>query len=226
MSPCPSHRGRVGCNRVLRRYPARGRVMSRHGAAAFVAGRSSASEYRGRPRILCSRAASPRRWLAEGHAGTEGRRLVRTALLLRGERRGRRRGRAEPAHHERPAPLQPDRQGCPTAPAAPISSSSTGLGSKATSPRHMKKGSGNKNLKIVDLGARIPQDKLFEGSCHHDHGDGARPRPRQGPARLAQSGLRDHSGRGHPRRAEGSRPGATPRATTAARPSTSRSCRS
>ena len=37
----------------------------------------------------------------------------------------------------------------------------------------MKKGSGNKNLKIVELGARIPQDKLFEGSCHHDHGDGA-----------------------------------------------------
>lgn len=37
----------------------------------------------------------------------------------------------------------------------------------------LKRGSGNKNLKIVDLGSLIPPDRLFEGSCHHDHGDEA-----------------------------------------------------
>jgi ABC-type Zn uptake system ZnuABC Zn-binding protein ZnuA len=47
-----------------------------------------------------------------------------------------------------------------------------GIGLEGDKPEGMKKGSGNKNLKIVELGARIPEDQLLEGSCHHDHGDG------------------------------------------------------
>ncbi|MCE9565093.1 MAG: zinc ABC transporter substrate-binding protein [Planctomycetes bacterium] len=47
-----------------------------------------------------------------------------------------------------------------------------GIGLEGDKPTKIKKGSGNKNLKIIELGARIPQDKLCEGSCTHDHGDG------------------------------------------------------
>jgi ABC-type Zn uptake system ZnuABC Zn-binding protein ZnuA len=36
----------------------------------------------------------------------------------------------------------------------------------------LKRGSGNRDLKIVDLGGRIPQAELLEGACHHDHGPG------------------------------------------------------
>jgi ABC-type Zn uptake system ZnuABC Zn-binding protein ZnuA len=47
-----------------------------------------------------------------------------------------------------------------------------GLDLEGSKPLNMKKGSGNKNLKIIELGAKIPEDKLCEGSCCHDHGDG------------------------------------------------------
>lgn len=47
-----------------------------------------------------------------------------------------------------------------------------GLGLERDKPEGMKKGSGNKSLKIVELGDRIPEKNLCEGSCHHDHGDG------------------------------------------------------
>src|SRR4051794_41056914 len=47
-----------------------------------------------------------------------------------------------------------------------------GLGLERDKPESMKKGSGNKSLKIVELGDRIPEKNLCEGSCHHDHGDG------------------------------------------------------
>ena len=43
-----------------------------------------------------------------------------------------------------------------------------GIGLEGDKPESMKKGSGNKNLKIVELGSRIPEDKLFEGSCQHE----------------------------------------------------------
>jgi ABC-type Zn uptake system ZnuABC Zn-binding protein ZnuA len=36
----------------------------------------------------------------------------------------------------------------------------------------LKRGSGNRDLKIVDLGGRIPAADLLEGACHHDHGPG------------------------------------------------------
>lgn len=47
-----------------------------------------------------------------------------------------------------------------------------GLSLEGDKPEKMKKGSGNKSLKIIELGAKIPEDRLCEGSCHHDHGDG------------------------------------------------------
>jgi ABC-type Zn uptake system ZnuABC Zn-binding protein ZnuA len=47
-----------------------------------------------------------------------------------------------------------------------------GLGLERDTPERMKKGSGNRSLKIVELGARIPEANLCEGSCTHDHGDG------------------------------------------------------
>jgi ABC-type Zn uptake system ZnuABC Zn-binding protein ZnuA len=36
----------------------------------------------------------------------------------------------------------------------------------------LKRGSGNRELNIADLGGRIPQGELLEGSCQHDHGPG------------------------------------------------------
>jgi zinc transport system substrate-binding protein len=47
-----------------------------------------------------------------------------------------------------------------------------GLGLEGEKPETLKRGSGNPKLKIVDLGSLVPQDKLLEGSCHHDHKDG------------------------------------------------------
>jgi len=47
-----------------------------------------------------------------------------------------------------------------------------GIGLEGDNPTKIKKGSGNKNLKIIELGARIPENQLCEGSCTHDHGDG------------------------------------------------------
>jgi ABC-type Zn uptake system ZnuABC Zn-binding protein ZnuA len=44
-----------------------------------------------------------------------------------------------------------------------------GLGLERARPEDMKKGSGNKNLKLVELGAKIPAGKLLAGSCNHDH---------------------------------------------------------
>ena len=88
----------------------------------------------------------------------------------------------------------------------PTCSSSTASDWKATSPTD-EEGQREQELKIVELGGAIPADKLFEGSCHHDHGDGRDARARQRPARLAQPGLRDPASRGHPRRVEGGRPG-------------------
>ena len=36
----------------------------------------------------------------------------------------------------------------------------------------MKRGSGNRKLNLIDLGSRIPEDKLMLGECHHDHAAG------------------------------------------------------
>ena len=36
----------------------------------------------------------------------------------------------------------------------------------------LKRGSGNRGLKVVALGGRIPADRLLEGECHHDHAAG------------------------------------------------------
>jgi ABC-type Zn uptake system ZnuABC Zn-binding protein ZnuA len=49
-----------------------------------------------------------------------------------------------------------------------------GLGLDEETAEKLKNGSNNPNLKIVELGERIPKDKLLEGNCHHDHhgGDG------------------------------------------------------
>src|SRR5262245_23822583 len=46
-----------------------------------------------------------------------------------------------------------------------------GLGLEGDKPDRMKKGSGNKSLKIVELAGWIPEKNLCEGSCTHDHGD-------------------------------------------------------
>jgi len=47
-----------------------------------------------------------------------------------------------------------------------------GLDLEGDKPETLAKSSGNKKLKIVDLGSRIPSKELLEGSCNHDHGDG------------------------------------------------------
>jgi zinc transport system substrate-binding protein len=49
-----------------------------------------------------------------------------------------------------------------------------GIGLEGDKPATLARSSGNKKLQIVDLGSLIPEDKLFEGSCHHDHGDGVK----------------------------------------------------
>lgn len=47
-----------------------------------------------------------------------------------------------------------------------------GIGLEGDKPEGMMKGSGNKNLKIIELGGRVPADRLCEGSCHHEHEPG------------------------------------------------------
>ena len=47
-----------------------------------------------------------------------------------------------------------------------------GLGLEGDKPASLAKSSGNKKLKVIDLGSHIPEAKLLEGSCHHDHGGG------------------------------------------------------
>jgi len=44
-----------------------------------------------------------------------------------------------------------------------------GLGLDEAQAEIMKRGSGNRNLRVVDLAARIPNNLLLEGSCQHDH---------------------------------------------------------
>ncbi len=45
-----------------------------------------------------------------------------------------------------------------------------GLGLDDDQARTLQRGSGNEKLKIADLSARIPKNRLLEGSCNHDHG--------------------------------------------------------
>lgn len=47
-----------------------------------------------------------------------------------------------------------------------------GLGLEGDKPSKMRAASGNKGLKIVELGSKFPADRLCEGTCTHDHGDG------------------------------------------------------
>jgi zinc transport system substrate-binding protein len=48
-----------------------------------------------------------------------------------------------------------------------------GIGLEGDKPATLAKSSGNKKLKTVEVGSRIPEKLLLEGSCHHDHGGGA-----------------------------------------------------
>lgn len=47
-----------------------------------------------------------------------------------------------------------------------------GLDLEGDKPAALGRSSGNKKLQLVETGARIPVDRLLEGSCHHDHGAG------------------------------------------------------
>lgn len=47
-----------------------------------------------------------------------------------------------------------------------------GLGLDEEQAETLKRGTSNQKLKIVELGERIPADKLLEGSCNHDHAEG------------------------------------------------------
>jgi zinc transport system substrate-binding protein len=49
-----------------------------------------------------------------------------------------------------------------------------GLDLELDKPKMLAKSSGNKKLRLVDLGEQIPAELRLEGSCHHDHGDGAK----------------------------------------------------
>ena len=46
-----------------------------------------------------------------------------------------------------------------------------GLGLEGNKPEMLKNSSGNPNLKVVDLGSRIPKDQLLMGSCNHGDAD-------------------------------------------------------
>src|SRR5579872_1864625 len=48
-----------------------------------------------------------------------------------------------------------------------------GLGLDEEMAENLKKGSSNPQLKIVELGEKIPEDKLVAGVHHHQHKDGA-----------------------------------------------------
>ncbi|QJW99814.1 metal ABC transporter substrate-binding protein [Frigoriglobus tundricola] len=45
-----------------------------------------------------------------------------------------------------------------------------GLGLDEDTAKKMKDGANNSNLKVVELGEKLPADKLCEGKCEHDHG--------------------------------------------------------
>jgi zinc transport system substrate-binding protein len=47
-----------------------------------------------------------------------------------------------------------------------------GLGLDEDQAENLKKGSSNTKLKIIELGEKIPEDKLLAGVCHHHHKDG------------------------------------------------------
>ena len=47
-----------------------------------------------------------------------------------------------------------------------------GLGLDEDTAKKMKDGAKNGNLKVVELGEKLPADKLCEGKCEHDHHDG------------------------------------------------------
>ena len=47
-----------------------------------------------------------------------------------------------------------------------------GLGLDEEMAKALKKGSGNRNMKVIELGERIPDEKLLGSAGHHDHGDG------------------------------------------------------
>lgn len=50
-----------------------------------------------------------------------------------------------------------------------------GLGLDNAVAAKVRDGSGNQKLKIVELGATIPEGELLEGVCHHDHKDQDHP---------------------------------------------------
>jgi ABC-type Zn uptake system ZnuABC Zn-binding protein ZnuA len=86
-----------------------------------------------------------------------------------------------------------------------------GINLEMDKPATLARSSGNTKLKIVDLGSLIPEDKLFEGSCHHDHGDGVKHEHGKDPhvwlspdyAILQVQGIRDALKDVDPSHAEG-----------------------
>ena len=96
-----------------------------------------------------------------------------------------------------------------------------GLGLEGDKPETLARSSGNRKLKTVDLGACIPPSELLEGSCHHDHGDGAAHEHEKDPhvwlspdyAILQVQGIRDALKEADPAHAAGVRP-ARPRITS------------
>ena len=82
-----------------------------------------------------------------------------------------------------------------------------GLGLEGDKPETLPRAAATRSSRRSILARAFPASELLEGSCHHDHGDGAAHEHEQGPARLAQSRLRDPPGPGHSRRPQGSRSG-------------------
>jgi ABC-type Zn uptake system ZnuABC Zn-binding protein ZnuA len=86
-----------------------------------------------------------------------------------------------------------------------------GIGLEGDKPENIKKGSGNKELKIVALGDRIPKDMLCEGSCNHEHEPGEEHEHGLDPhvwlspdyAVLMVEGIRDELKAADPAHAEG-----------------------
>jgi zinc transport system substrate-binding protein len=84
-----------------------------------------------------------------------------------------------------------------------------GIGLEGDKPEGMKKGSGNQRLKVIELGSRIPQDKLFEGSCQHEehagHDHGKDPHVWLSPdyAEMLVEGIRDELKAADPAHAAG-----------------------
>jgi len=48
----------------------------------------------------------------------------------------------------------------------------SGLGLEERTAQRMVEGVANSRLKFIELGKRIPEDRLLEGHCSHDHGPG------------------------------------------------------